>query len=335
MKRYAGEELPAAPRVAVVTNDALGNFAVATPLMQMLAARFAPVALDYFGGTRVSELAEASDLIDRAACLVGLPPRSFAESLSEPYDLVVNIERTTWARCATALLTGETGYACGPCIDGEGRRDLPFPTDARGELWTDQEWIADDIRSRYPFLDSGFIGEIVCRLAYLEGPVPGYRLPRDPSDIAVPEVLISVTASLAEKLWPIGRWTDLVRGLRERGLSVGLVGAKPLYQARYWEGVDSEASVIEAGAEDLRGRLTLPQVVGAIERTRLVVSIDNGIVHLASATDTPVVGLYRHGIHRLWAPPSANVRVVEPGSGGRVEQIPPALVWRDIDEMLG
>lgn len=81
--------------------------------------------------------------------------------------------------------------------------------------------------------------------------------------------------------------------------------------------------------------MTLPQVVGAIEGARLVVSIDNGIVHLACATDTPVVGLYRHGIHRLWAPPSANVRIVEPGSGGRVEQIPPALIWRHIDEVLG
>ena len=130
MKRYSGEELPAAPRIAVVTNDALGNFAAATPLMQMLAARFSPVALDYFGGTRVTELAEASDLVDRAACLVGLPPRSFAESLPAPYDLVVNIERTTWVRCATALLTGETGYACGPCIDAEGRRGLWAPPSA-------------------------------------------------------------------------------------------------------------------------------------------------------------------------------------------------------------
>jgi ADP-heptose:LPS heptosyltransferase len=335
MKRYAGEELPASPRIAVVTNDALGNFAAATPLMQMLAARFSPVALDYFGGTRVAELAEASDLINRAPCLFGLPPRSFSESLPEPYDLVVNIERTAWGRCATALLTGETGYACGPCIDDEGRRDLPFPRDARGELWADQEWIADDITSRYPFLDSGFIGEMVCRLVYLEGPVPAYRLPREAPDIAVPEVLISVTASLPEKLWPIDRWIALVHDLRDRDLSVGLVGAKPVHQASYWEGSDFEANVIEAGVEDLRGLLTMPQVVGAIERARLVVSIDNGIVHFACATDTAVIGLYRHGIHRLWAPPSANVRIVEPGSGGRVEEIPTASVWRHIDEALG
>jgi hypothetical protein len=48
-----------------------------------------------------------------------------------------------------------------------------------------------------------------------------------------------------------------------------------------------------------------------------------------------VVGIYRYGIHRLWAPPSANLRIVEPGSGGRVEQILADSVWRHIDEVLG
>ncbi len=334
MKRYTAQNLPAGARMAVVTNDALGNFVMATPLMQMLRAKYAPAALDYFGGTRVEELAEASDLVDEAYSLHGSSPRAFAQSLPEPYDLVVNLERTAWSKCSAAMLAGKAGYVCGPCLDAEGRFDLAFADDERGKLWADPEWLAEDITRRYPFLRSGFIGEMFCRLAYLDGPVPGYRLPQATPDSAIPDVLISLIASQPEKLWSVEHWVRLVQDIREREVTVGLVGAKPKQQSKYWTGADSEGAVVVAGAEDLRGRLTLPQVVGAIGRARLVVAIDNGIVHLACATDTPVLGLFRHGIHRLWAPPVPNLRVIEPGVGGQVAHISYTSVWDALQDLL-
>ena len=178
MKRYMGEKLSAAARIAVLTNDALGNFVVVTPLLQMLRDKHEPAALDYFGGTRIKELAEASDLVDTAFCLHGVHPRQLALSLPSAYELVINVERSAWAKCAAAILAGESGYVCGPSLDAEGRSDLTFADDARGQLWNDPQWIAEDIAVRYPFLTSGFIGEIFCRLAYLDGPIPAYRLPQ-------------------------------------------------------------------------------------------------------------------------------------------------------------
>ena len=43
---------------------------------------------------------------------------------------------------------------------------------------------------------SGFIGEIFCRLAYLEGPIPSYRIPSAEPPIEVPPLLIATSASL-------------------------------------------------------------------------------------------------------------------------------------------
>lgn len=335
MRRYLGDDLPARPRIAVLTNDALGNLVVVTPLIQMLREKFDPAALDHYGGTRVLELAEASDLIDTAVPLHGSAPRSLAAALPAAYDLVINVERSAWAKCATAILAGDAGSVCGPCLDAEGRRDLPFADDARGRLWCDEEWVAKDLSARYPFLNSGFIGEIFCRLAYLGGPIPGYRVPQSAPSRPVPDVLISTAASLPEKLWPVDGWIALVRALRQKGLTVGLLGAKPELQSRYWEGASSEAGLVEAGAEDLRGRLALPEVVGAIAHSRLVVTIDNGIVHLACATSTPTVGLYRHGIHRLWAPPAPNLLSIEPGENRQVREIPYSTVWRAVEQLAG
>lgn len=327
--------MPAGARVALLTNDALGNFVVATPLMQMLREKFAPAALDHYGGTRVLELAEASDLIDAAFPLHGSAPRPFVASLPDPYDLVINIEQSPWAKCVATILAGESGFICGPCLDGEGRGDLPFADDARGLLWKDPGWIAEDLPARYPFLASGFIGEIFCRLAYLDGPIPAYRLPHDPPSRAVPDVLISTAASLPEKLWRADLWRAVVQALGGRGLTVGLLGAKPELQTKYWQGADLESGVIEAGAADLRGRFKLPEVVGAIARARLVVTIDNGIVHLACATATPTVGLFRNGIHRLWAPPARNLLAIDPGVGRQVRDIPYKTVWGAVEELAG
>jgi ADP-heptose:LPS heptosyltransferase len=333
VRRYTGQDLPTGARIAVLTNDALGNLVVATPLMQMLREKVGPSALDHFGGTRVQELAEASELIDVAFPLHGSSPRRLAVSLPEAYDLVVNVERSAWAKCAAAVLAGESGFVCGPCLDGEGRGDLPFADDPRGRLWNDEEWIAEDLTTRYRFLDSGFIGEIFCRLAYLDGPIPPYRLPHRAPSRPVPEVLISTAASLPEKLWSGEHWFALVQALRENHLSVGLLGAKPELQSRYWEGGGFEAGVIEAGAEDLRGTLTLPEVMGAIDGARLVVTIDNGIVHFACASNTPTVGLFRNGIHRLWAPPTPNLLALEPGQGRQVRDIPYSTVWSAVEEL--
>jgi len=321
MKRYRGEALGDAPSLAVVTNDNLGNFVIATPLMQMLRARHGGT-LHYFGGSRVAELAEASPLVDRFFPLHGCDPREAARTLSAlDFDLVVNVEWTAWAKCSSALLAGPETYVCGPCLGPEGRSDLPFADDDRGRLWTDQEWVASDVMARYPFLRSPWIAEFFCRLAYLDGDVPAYSLPMSDPGPDLPDVWISATASLPEKLWPLDKWLALLDHLKAKGLRVGLLGAKPQAQAKYWQGGTDEDKLVAAGVEDYRGAFTLPGVVGAISAASLVVTLDNGIMHLACATRTPIVALFREGIDRLWAPPVRGLVKIKPPEGAPVSSL--------------
>ena len=72
--------------------------------------------------------------------------------------------------------------------------------------------------------------------------------------------------------------------------------------------------------KDLRGHFTLPEVVGALSTAKLVVTLDNGIMHLAAATDTKTVALFRPGIHRLWTPPKRTIFPIIPSSD-RVDDI--------------
>jgi ADP-heptose:LPS heptosyltransferase len=333
VRRYEGEELPPGSRIAVIANDALGNYAVSTPLLQMLRSHHKPSVLHYFAGTRTEELWMEDKKVDWGFSLHGMDPHyvvlsTFVENGDEQYDLIINLENAAWAKCFTAVAAGFNTFVCGPCLGADGRKDLPFEKNPRGALWDDTEWIASDLTDKYPFLQTPFIGELFCRLAYLEGQVPRYEIPSEPVFGSLPDVLIATSASLPEKLWPVAKWLEVIARLRQHGLTVGLLGAKPSAQSAFWLGAKEEQQLVKGGlAEDLRGKYRLPEVAGALKRAKAVLTLDNGILHLAAAAGTHTVGLFRHGIHRLWAPPYDNVVVLTPGEKKQVADIEVDTVW--------
>jgi len=318
VNRYCGEAIRPGARIAVISNDALGNFVVVTPLLRLIREELRPDQLDYFGGIRTCELQAESDLFNWSFPLHGSSAAERARVVEQRhgYDLIVNVERTDLATSFAQMISGPDTLVCGPCSD------LAFCDDKRGQLWEDPDWTAPDLRSRYAFLKSPFIGEIFCRLAYLVGEVPRYKVPSQKPPFQIPPVLISTAASLPEKLWPIEKWLGILRFFAARKMDVGLVGAAPKQQSQFWKGGEGEEALIGSGLlHDLRGKMTLPQVVGALHEAKLVVTLDNGILHLAVAANTMTVGLYRYGIHRLWAPPNDNLQVITPEPEQTVSEI--------------
>lgn len=337
MRRHLGENLRDGCAIALVANDAIGNFVIATPLAQMLRARHAPARLDLFSGARSMELAGASPLFSHAYAPFGAAPSDGSGPLPSglpAYDLVVNIEWSGWAKTlAGRLARAGAGVVCGPATEAAGA-DLPFGDDPRARLWQDQGWVSPDLRARYPFLQSGWIAEIFCRLAFLEGAVPAYQVPQaDPTTAPalagarIPDLLVACSASLPEKLWGADAWEEALRFARDQGLEAGLLGAPRRSQGAFWQGADAEDRLVAGGlVRDLRGAFTLPQVVGALARARAVLTLDNGIMHLAAAVQTPTVALFREGIHRLWTPPAPHIHPVVAAPGAPVSTIPIAPV---------
>lgn len=335
MSRYSGQALPSQPRIAVIANDAIGNFVVITPLLQMLRSNLNPQCIDLYSGPRTKEFQTKSDLIDDCLEFLGKScAASFAE-FQNRYDLVVNVEKTPMAMVLATVLASQHGFVCGPAASPDGRGEMPYSDDLEGSLWQDPEWIATDLTERYPVLGSAFIGEVFCRLCYLKGPVPPYCVPTDVPPQDAPDVLISTAASLPNKLWTVEKWVDLLRWLSIQGLSAGLLGAKPSTQAQHWKGGNEEDTILsQTDLIDLRGTLTLPQVSGLMTKCRLIVTVDNGIMHLAAASGKPTVGLFRHGIHRLWLPPVGAVNAITPGPELSVDTIPLQVVEDAVRNVL-
>ena len=81
------------------------------------------------------------------------------------------------------------------------------------------------------------------------------------------------------------------------------------------------AGCAAALAGDLAAATPKQRIEAKQAQAKAVLTIDNGILHLASAAGAKTVGLFRHGIHRLWAPPFANLTVLTPGEGHEVAEI--------------
>ena len=98
--------------------------------------------------------------------------------------------------------------------------------------------------------------------------------------------------------WPVARFTKVTQDLEERGFSVVLVGGP--------NDRDVSAAVVEGSGlraeRNLAGKADLPVTAAVLERVSAVVANDGGVMHLAAAQGTPVVGLFGPQTPKWFAP---------------------------------
>lgn len=107
-------------------------------------------------------------------------------------------------------------------------------------------------------------------------------------DSAIPAVSIMPGAEYGPaKQWPVESYAELVVRLAEHGLQAWLLGSMKDRQV-------AEEIIRLAGDKgvNLCGRTSLPDAVDLIAHTRLAVSNDSGLMHIAAAVNCPVVAIY-------------------------------------------
>lgn len=306
MERSLALPLRRRARVALLVNDALGNLCVGTIVAQGVRHVAPDVEIVWFGGARTAAL-EGPDRHDAA---------TVDPTVVGSFDAVVNLERDgRWPVLAGLL---DAPVRVGPLVvDGSV---VPFAGDPTGRVWMDPDWARRDLRARHSILETAFIGEILYKACGLPqvangwpGGIPRYALPTKAPPRDMPAVLLSTGGSRADKIWPLEKWLEVIDALDE---PVGLLGADPKRQSSDYHCADvDEGLVRHHRVVDLRGRLQLPEVVGAVRNADLVVTVDNGILHFAAAFDRPTVGLFRTRVERLWCPPNPHLAALSDPQG--------------------
>jgi ADP-heptose:LPS heptosyltransferase len=141
-------------------------------------------------------------------------------------------------------------------------------------------------------------------------------IPGDPDEVgierpAVPSpaaraVVVHVGAGYGSRSWPADRFAAVARALDRRGHRVVLTGS------------DAERERASAVAElaglpdeaNLAGRTDLATLAALVAHAALLVSVDTGAAHLATAYGTPSVVLFGPAPVSRWGPPPGGQHVV-------------------------
>ena len=125
------------------------------------------------------------------------------------------------------------------------------------------------------------------------------KVDKNGSDLNLPEkfVIISPGASKRRlvKTWQKEKFAKLMLLLKENyELSPILVGGKDdlAYNSEIINILQKNNREIDIEVLDLTGKINLVALCSIMKRARLFVGIDSGIMHMASAIDIPVVGLF-------------------------------------------
>ncbi len=148
------------------------------------------------------------------------------------------------------------------------------------------------LRTGETFLRSfGMEGELDLSPLPYHSPATSPREPRLPERLHVG--LICHAGGTQEGPWPTDRWQELIRRLLETppALEILLLGtaADRQFTGRIEETFPHEPVI------NLAGKTTLDDLVGELQRCRVVAGTDCGELHLANALGLPTVGLFGPG----------------------------------------
>ena len=148
------------------------------------------------------------------------------------------------------------------------------------------------------------------------GLVAAYGIPADPDDVGLARpdrpspapgaVVLHVGAGYGSRAWPAERFAAVGRALAGQGHRVVLSGG---------DGERDRALAVALAAglptdDVLAGRTSLPELAALVADAAVLVTVDTGAAHLASAYGTPSVVLFGPAPVARWGPPAAGPHVV-------------------------
>jgi ADP-heptose:LPS heptosyltransferase len=233
--------------------------------------------------------------VDRTFCYDS--PCEFIQALRTRYDVVIDTEQ--WHRLSSVVARLVRAAV-----------KIGFGTNQRRRMFTDTaSYSQDDYEaiSFFRLLEPLGIaaGSTVLEIPFLAVPDAAYAkgsaLLASLSD--QPFVTVFPGASVTERRWGADRFRSVAEMLSSRGVSSVVVGGEQDRQ---------QGDVIVAGGAglNLAGLTSLSETAAIIQKSRLLISADSGVLHIAVGLGVPTVSLFGPGRAKKWAPRGDNQSVI-------------------------
>jgi len=111
-------------------------------------------------------------------------------------------------------------------------------------------------------------------------------------------------ATVPERIWGSKNFGETARELCEIGYTVIVLGGKSDKK------IAAEIKNYHTGIVDLSGQTSLSETTAIIKMSRMLITSDSGLMHIARAVGTPTIALFGSGIEKKWAPHGASHIVI-------------------------
>jgi lipopolysaccharide heptosyltransferase III len=297
-------ELPARPRILVVSLRRLGDVLLTTPLIRSLRAAWPDATIDALVFADTAGILEGNPDLNGVIVMPvqrgGARGLALAARLWRAYDLAISTQtgdRPTFFAATAGRL-----------------RIAPVEDTFNGRL--KRAWLHRSI----PFARKAHRVEQILRLAdaagiarvpQLVGPQPRAFDGMLARDFAV----IHAAPMFRYKQWTAQGWRAVAAALAARGIAVVATGGPAEAERRYLDEVWAGADVTRVD-----GRLDWPQLAGLLAKMRVYVGPDTSVTHLAAASGRPTVAIYGPTDPRLWGPWPTGGMATDWDAAGSVQQ---------------
>jgi heptosyltransferase I len=270
--------------------SAIGDISHTLPILRTLQAAWPSTRITWIIGK--TEYALVSDIpgVDFIIFDKSRRWRAFADLRralkGRHFDVLLHMQMSMRASLASLLVRADVRLG----FDRERARDMQW-------LFTNHKIAA---RQNQHVIDSffGFTEALGISERTLRWDIPIPEEARQFADQALPRdpfLVISPCSSMAYRNWTSAGYAAVAEyAITQHGLKVVLCGGNSRLERLY--GAEIAARLDNAGCSgaltNMIGRTSLKQLLAVLQRARALVSPDAGPAHLATAVDTPVIGLY-------------------------------------------
>jgi heptosyltransferase III len=324
MQTFLNQSLREKPHLAVFSSSKVGDFVVTTPLLRGLKEKYPNCQLDFFGSEITKEFESNCPYIDWRFSLHSdrqnlsfILEREIKQrcEIAGCYDLAINCDADSEINLA-AIDVICPSYVAGVLLSPDSLNQSD--REPIQKMVRDKDWNSIEFLQRYRgVINSNYIGEIFCKIAYVETDFFKLELPSKSPNFVVPDILINVTATRPAKMWLADYWQTIINWCNVRGFTVGLVGSHPTAQQNLYHSGQTEDYLLKTTELiDLRGKTSLIELAGALRQAKAFICVDSGPLHIAAAVGCPTLAIFGNDTDgdgaspiRLWAPRHPNVKL--------------------------
>ncbi|TAN38692.1 MAG: glycosyltransferase family 9 protein [Nitrospirae bacterium] len=306
--RRSGQSATIPPKkILLVKFWGIGNIFMLLPSIQALRNTFPEATIDFLTLENNREALNMLGVVDRITAIdTGsifrflLTWQAAAGTLAaERYDLAIDFEQ--FARFA-ALVTFHSGASrtIGFSTSGQHRHHLfsdPVPYDDTVHITRTFYSLTEQAGVQKPFTPFSSLSAFEFLNTKGRCVLDSHGIP---SSSPLMILHIGTSRNFRERRWPPQRYAELAELLAERhGFRIILTGLpEEAHLTRKTRQCMKSAGMVH----DLGGRLTFADYFALIALADIVISADTSAIHMASAVNTPVIGLYGPNTPRLYGP---------------------------------